>query len=123
MLLAKSVFGADSPWVEFPLLLGGVSIIASIIGTYFVKLGAKQYIMGALYKGLAVSGVLAAIAFYAVTVWFMGGLGDKTGGFTPMSIFGTALDRPGPDRPHRLDHGELHRRSVPARDKRSPRPA
>jgi K(+)-stimulated pyrophosphate-energized sodium pump len=91
MLLAKSVFGADSPWVEFPLLLGGVSIIASIIGTYFVKLGAKQYIMGALYKGLAVSGVLAAIAFYAVTVWFMGGLGDKTGGFTPMSIFGTAF--------------------------------
>jgi K(+)-stimulated pyrophosphate-energized sodium pump len=91
MLLAKSVFGADSPWVEFPLLLGGVSIIASIIGTYFVKLGAKQYIMGALYKGLAVSGVLAAIAFYAVTVWFMGGLGDKTGGFTPASIFGTAL--------------------------------
>jgi K(+)-stimulated pyrophosphate-energized sodium pump len=47
--------------------------------------------MGALYKGLAVSGVLAAIAFYAVTVWFMGGLGDKTGGFTPASIFGTAL--------------------------------
>ncbi|MBI5605258.1 MAG: sodium-translocating pyrophosphatase [Deltaproteobacteria bacterium] len=91
MLLAKSVFGADSPWVEFPLLLGGVSIIASIIGTYFVKLGAKQYIMGALYKGLAVSGILAAIAFYAVTSWFMGGLGDKTGGFTPMSIFGTAL--------------------------------
>ena len=91
MLLAKSVFGTDSPWVEFPLLLGGVSIIASIIGTYFVKLGAKQYIMGALYKGLAVSGVLAAIAFYAVTVWFMGGLGDKTGGFTPASIFGTAL--------------------------------
>ncbi len=91
MLLAKSVFSADSPWVEFPLLLGGVSIIASIIGTYFVKLGAKQYIMGALYKGLAVSGVLAAIAFYAVTVWFMGGLGDKTGGFTPASIFGTAL--------------------------------
>ncbi|MEW6187550.1 MAG: sodium-translocating pyrophosphatase [Thermodesulfobacteriota bacterium] len=91
MLLAKSVFGGDSPWVEFPLLLGGVSIIASIIGTYFVKLGAKQYIMGALYKGLAVAGILAAIAFYFVTSWFMSGLGDKTGGFTPMSIFGTAL--------------------------------
>jgi K(+)-stimulated pyrophosphate-energized sodium pump len=90
MLLAKTVFGADSPWVEFPLLLGGVSIIASIIGTYFVKLGAKQYIMGALYKALAVSGILAAIAFYFVTSWFMGGLGDKTGGFTPGSIFGTA---------------------------------
>ena len=91
MLLAKSVFGADSPWVEFPLLLGGVSIIASVIGTYFVKLGAKQYIMGALYKGLAVSGVLAAIMFYAVTSWFMGQLGGNTGGFTPMSVFGTAV--------------------------------
>ena len=91
MLLAKSVFGADSPWVEFPLLLGGVSIVASIIGTFFVKLGAKQYIMGALYKALAVSGVLAAIAFYGVTVWFMGTLGGNTGGFTPASVFGTAL--------------------------------
>jgi K(+)-stimulated pyrophosphate-energized sodium pump len=91
MLLAKSVFGPDSPWVEFPLLLGGVSIIASIIGTYFVRLGASNYIMGALYKGLAVSGVLAAGAFYGVTVWFMGPLGDNTGGFTPMSVFLTAI--------------------------------
>ncbi len=91
MLLAKSVFGADSPWVEFPLLLGGVSIIASIIGTFFVKLGKSQYIMGALYKGLAVSGVLAAIAFYAVSQWFIGQLGGDTGGFTPMSVFGTAV--------------------------------
>jgi K(+)-stimulated pyrophosphate-energized sodium pump len=90
MLLAKSIFGADSPWVLFPLLLGGVSIIASIIGTYFVKLGKNQYIMGALYKGLAVAGILAAIAFYFVTSWFMGSLGDKTGGFTPGSVFGIA---------------------------------
>jgi K(+)-stimulated pyrophosphate-energized sodium pump len=71
MLLAKSVFGAGSPWVEFPLLLGGVSIIASIIGTFFVRLGKSQYIMGALYKGLAVSGVLAAIAFYFVAAKFL----------------------------------------------------
>jgi len=91
MLLAKSVFGAESPWVEFPLLLGGVSIIASIIGTYFVKLGKSEYIMGALYKGLAVSGILAAIAFYGVTQWFMGRLGGDTGGFTPMSVFLAAL--------------------------------
>jgi K(+)-stimulated pyrophosphate-energized sodium pump len=91
MLLAKSVFGADSPWVEFPLLLGGVSIIASIIGTFFVRLGKSQYIMGALYKGLAVSGVLAAIAFYGVSSWFMGLLGDNTGGFTAGSVFGTAF--------------------------------
>jgi K(+)-stimulated pyrophosphate-energized sodium pump len=91
MLLAKSVFSADSPWVTFPLILGGVSIIASIVGTYFVKLGAKQYIMGALYKGLAVSGVLAAIAFFFVSKWFIGTLGAETGGFTAMSVFGTAL--------------------------------
>ncbi len=91
MLLAKSVFGPDSPWVFFPLLLGGVSIIASIVGTYFVKLGANNYIMGALYKGLAVSGVLAAIAFYGVSSWFIGQPGLNTGGFTAGSVFGTAL--------------------------------
>ncbi|MFQ3573182.1 MAG: sodium-translocating pyrophosphatase [Thermodesulfovibrionales bacterium] len=91
MLLAKSVFGGDSPWVEFPLLLGGVSIIASVIGTFFVKLGANNYIMGALYKALAVSGILAAIAFYGVTVWFMGTPGLDPRGFTALSVFGTAL--------------------------------
>ncbi len=91
MLLAKSIFGAESPWVEFPILLGGVSIVASVIGTFFVRLGASQYIMGALYKALAVSGILAAIAFYGVTVWFMGQLGPDTGGFSAMSIFLAAV--------------------------------
>jgi len=92
MLLAKTIFGADSPWIEFPLLLGGVSIIASIIGTFFVKLGKNEYIMGALYKGLAVSGILAAIAFYVVAASFIGGLTpEQAGGFTAGSVFGAAL--------------------------------
>ncbi|MDH3259141.1 MAG: sodium-translocating pyrophosphatase, partial [Deltaproteobacteria bacterium] len=92
MLLAKTVFGSTSGWIEFPLMLGGVSIIASIIGTYFVKLGPKQYIMGALYKGLAVSGVLAAIAFYIVSASFIGGLTEaEAGGFTAGSVFLAAL--------------------------------
>ncbi len=92
MLLAKSVFGPESPWVEFPLMLGGVSIIASIIGTFFVKLGKSQYIMGALYKGLAVAGVIAAAAFYFVSQQFIGSLqGTDAGVFTPMSVFLTAL--------------------------------
>ncbi|MCE5243405.1 MAG: sodium-translocating pyrophosphatase [Desulfobacteraceae bacterium] len=95
MLLAKTVFGAESLWVEFPLLIGGISIIASIIGTFFVRLGASQYIMGALYKGLAVAGVLAAIAFYFASDWFLKIPGVQVAGaktvFTPMNVFMTAV--------------------------------
>jgi K(+)-stimulated pyrophosphate-energized sodium pump len=92
MLLAATVFGYDSKWVEFPLLLGGISIIASIIGTFFVRLGKNQYIMGALYKGLAVSGILAAIAFYFASGIFIAGLpADDVGVFTAGSVFMIAL--------------------------------
>ena len=92
MLLAKTVFGADSPWIEFPLMLGGVSIIASIIGTYAVKLGKNNYIMGALYKGLAVAGVIAAVVFYFVSSSFISNLtADQTGGFTAMTVFLAAM--------------------------------
>ncbi|RJQ39857.1 MAG: sodium-translocating pyrophosphatase [Nitrospiraceae bacterium] len=91
MLLAKTVFGAGSAWVEFPLLLGGISIIASIIGTFAVKLGKKQYIMGALYKGLAVAGILAAITFYFVTGEFLKGVDAASmvshPSFTQMNVF------------------------------------
>jgi len=92
MLLAKTVFGADSAWVEFPMLLGGISIIASIIGTFAVKLGKSQYIMGALYKGLAVAGVLAAITFYIVTGYFLQGASAQASlidhpSFTQMNVF------------------------------------
>ncbi|WP_449467641.1 sodium-translocating pyrophosphatase [Stenotrophomonas humi] len=57
--------------VLYPLVLGGVSIIASIIGAFFVKVKADGSIMGALYKGVIVSGVLAAIAFWPVTTQLM----------------------------------------------------
>ncbi len=57
--------------VLYPLVLGGVSIIASIIGAFFVKVKAGGSIMGALYKGVIVSGVLAAIAFWPVTTQLM----------------------------------------------------
>lgn len=90
MLLAKTIYGADSHWVEFPLLLGAVSIIASIIGTFFVKLGKNNYIMGALYKGLIVSGVLAAIAFYIVSGWFLT-LPNVQQAFTQLGVFTAAL--------------------------------
>ncbi len=58
--------------VLYPLVLGGVSIIASIVGTFFVKTKEGGNIMNALYKGVAVSGVLALIAFYPITIQFFG---------------------------------------------------
>ncbi|HEY0335942.1 MAG TPA: sodium-translocating pyrophosphatase, partial [Burkholderiales bacterium] len=58
--------------VIYPLVLGGASIIASIIGTFFVRTSEGGKIMGALYKGVIVSGVLAAIAFYFITQRLMG---------------------------------------------------
>ncbi len=62
---------AGSKSVLYPLVLGGVSIIASIIGAFFVKVKAGGSIMGALYKGVIVSAVLAAIAFYPITTQLM----------------------------------------------------
>lgn len=67
MMLA-GVLSLDESAVLYPLALGAVSIIASIVGTFFVKVSNNGSIMGALYKGLIVSAVLAAIAFYYVTV-------------------------------------------------------
>jgi K(+)-stimulated pyrophosphate-energized sodium pump len=53
-------------------VLGAVSIVASIVGTYFVKARDGDKIMNALYRGIIVSGVIAAIAFYFVTKTMMG---------------------------------------------------
>ncbi|GIX28463.1 MAG: hypothetical protein KatS3mg123_2344 [Burkholderiales bacterium] len=73
--------------VIYPLALGGVSIIASIIGTYFVKTSEGGKIMGALYRGVIVSGVLALIAFWPVTQYFMGG--NET--YSVLQLWGSAV--------------------------------
>jgi K(+)-stimulated pyrophosphate-energized sodium pump len=62
--------------MSLPLLIGGVCIITSIIGTYMVRLGAKQSIMGALYKGFWTTTVLAVPAIYGATVYALGDLGQ-----------------------------------------------
>jgi K(+)-stimulated pyrophosphate-energized sodium pump len=67
----------------YPLVLGGVSIIASIVGTFFVKTSEGGKIMNALYKGVIVSGVLAAIAFFFVSKSMMGEMA--------MPLFGASL--------------------------------
>jgi K(+)-stimulated pyrophosphate-energized sodium pump len=67
MLLGGLMFVGDAHALLYPLLLGAVSIIASIIGTLFVKVKEGGSIMGALYKGVIVSAVLSAIAFWFVT--------------------------------------------------------
>ena len=76
----------------YPLVLGGVSIIASVIGTFFVKATPGKKIMSALYRGLIVSGVLAAIAFYPVTRWLMGETVNIDGvSMSSMHLFYAAL--------------------------------
>ncbi|MBW8457007.1 MAG: sodium-translocating pyrophosphatase [Thiobacillus sp.] len=72
MLLGGLLITGSPEAVIYPLVLGGFSIIASIVGTYFVKARDGGKIMNALYRGLIVSGVLAAVAFYPITTWMMG---------------------------------------------------
>lgn len=74
MILASSTLtGAiGASGVVFPLALGSVAVVASIIGTWFVQLGKKQNIMGALYKGMISTGVISAIGFYFVTMNMIG---------------------------------------------------
>ncbi len=67
MLLGSLLFPGHGSAIIYPLVLGGVAIIASIVGTLFVKLPRSGSIMTALYKGLAISGVLSALAFSVVT--------------------------------------------------------
>lgn len=74
MLLGSLVFSNFSQAVVLPLVVGAVSIVATIIGTWFVRLGKNNNIMGALYKGLIVAGVLATVALYPITRYMMKGV-------------------------------------------------
>lgn len=87
ILLGTLVFSDFQNAIYFPLVIGGVSIIASIIGSFFIKLGKNKNIMGALYKGLIVSAGLSAIAFYFITQKLMVG----NGLYTPEKLYFASL--------------------------------
>src|SRR5690606_16293862 len=66
---------------------GGACVVTSIIGAFFVRLGASNNIMGALYKGIIATGVLSLIALFPVITLVFGGMDVDLGGFTPVSLF------------------------------------
>ncbi|MDC0453236.1 sodium-translocating pyrophosphatase [Alphaproteobacteria bacterium] len=90
-MVLSSIFFADMPsMMMYPLAIAGVCTLASIVGTYFVKLGKSENIMAALYKGFAVSAVLSAILLYFITDHVISldsvfTVDDKS--FTGMSLF------------------------------------
>ena len=90
MVLAAIFFSGTPlllPMMTLPLAIGGACIITSIIGTFFVRLGPSQSIMGALYKGLIVTGLLS-LAGIALVIWWLIGFGPLAGvKFTGMSLF------------------------------------
>jgi K(+)-stimulated pyrophosphate-energized sodium pump len=77
--------------VEYPLVMGGISIVASIIGAYFVKAREGGKIMNALYRGLIVAGVLSAIGFAVITWWMMGDVGTVDPSHSPMKLWIASL--------------------------------
>ncbi len=87
MLLGGLAFASNPDAVLYPLILGAASIVASIIGTFFVRVKEGGSIMGALYKGVIISAVLSAIAFWFIThSLFPNGLTPSDGGATISSL-------------------------------------
>ncbi len=78
MLLASLAFPGSARAVTLPLVMGGVAIIASVIGSFAFRLGASKKIMIALYKGLVASGVLAFLAFWVVIPRYLGDLVENS---------------------------------------------
>ncbi|OIO45756.1 MAG: sodium-translocating pyrophosphatase [Parcubacteria group bacterium CG1_02_37_51] len=74
MLLGSLLFAAYPNAIIYPLVIGAISIIGSIIGTWFIKLGKKENIMNALYKGLAVAGIVSAALLWLITKRLMSDL-------------------------------------------------
>ena len=89
-LTIKQFAGLGENLVLYPLALGGVSIIASIVGCMFVKTTEGGKIMAALYRGMIVAGVLALAAYYPITAWLIGA-GDAAAKITTATMFGCSV--------------------------------
>jgi K(+)-stimulated pyrophosphate-energized sodium pump len=87
MLIGNLLFPDYLMATEFPMVLGAISIIASIIAVFFVRLGKNEYVMGALYKGMFGAAIIAAIIFYYACSRYMGDLGT----ISAMNIYWSAL--------------------------------
>ena len=87
ILLGSYLFPTFPNALVYPLLIGAASIVTTIIGTWFVRVGSSGSIMGALYKGLVVSGVLSAAMFYPITMWLM----DNNGLYGTLTLYYCAL--------------------------------
>jgi K(+)-stimulated pyrophosphate-energized sodium pump len=85
MLLGVLAFNEPKAVAIYPLVIGGVSIIASIIGTFAVRSAAGN-VERALYQGLIVSGAIAAVAFYPITKWLMDGVTFKAAGSNVLKL-------------------------------------
>lgn len=91
MLLGVLQFkNAADKAIVYPLVLGGSSIIASIIGCFFVKVKSETKIMRALYRGLIVAEVLSFIAYYPITSWIMGDISMHDPNLSVLKLFGSA---------------------------------
>jgi K(+)-stimulated pyrophosphate-energized sodium pump len=87
MLIGNLLFPEILMATEFPMVLGAISIIASIIAVFFVRLGKNEYVMGALYKGMFGAAIIAAIAFYYACTHYMAELGT----ISAMNIYYSTL--------------------------------
>ena len=87
ILLGSLLFPFSENALIYPLAIGGVAALASIIGTFFVRLGKSKNIMNALYKGLIATGVISAILFYPITKILMG----ENGIYSTLNLFLASL--------------------------------
>jgi K(+)-stimulated pyrophosphate-energized sodium pump len=87
MLLGSLLFPGNTRVIVYPLILGGASIIASIIATFFIRLGKDKNVMRALYKGLIGAGILSLVAFYPITEWLL----HDMPGYSAFGVFACAI--------------------------------